>query len=160
MAVTTTHMNGTRTRSGSVPVQSAQLPPRSCDTMTRHDEQDGLVAIGADDPLSKKIGEPALQFTRVEVPNNAIESSEERSAVESKSEFLVLPGTNVTLDSSNSTRPKAGGIAFPFKLNRNLTTGTDDASMVTLRSEAMSLEDERDSIELAKNSANLAPPRH
>jgi hypothetical protein len=45
---------------------------------------------------------------------------------------LVLPGTNVTLDSATATRPKAGGIAFPFSLGRSAEEGDVNASTVTL----------------------------
>lgn len=48
---------------------------------------------------------------------------------------LVLPGTNVTLDSPTATRPKADGIAFPFKLGRSPLNPSMNASMVTLKSE-------------------------
>ena len=49
-------------------------------------------------------------------------------------ESFVLPGTNVTLDSPDATRPKADGVAFPFKLGRSLAEGAH-ASTVTLQSE-------------------------
>lgn len=49
---------------------------------------------------------------------------------------LILPGTNVTLDSPTATRPKADGIAFPFKLGKSLGEAHANASMITLKSEA------------------------
>ena len=48
---------------------------------------------------------------------------------------LGLLGTNVILDSTDATRPKAGGIAFPFSLKRGKDDDTN-ASMVTLMSQA------------------------
>ena len=48
---------------------------------------------------------------------------------------LVLTGTNVTLDSPTATRPKADGIAFPFKLGRSLLDEGANASTLTLKSE-------------------------
>ena len=48
---------------------------------------------------------------------------------------LVLAGTNVTLDSPTATRPKADGVAFPFKLGRSLLADGANASTVTLKSE-------------------------
>ena len=47
---------------------------------------------------------------------------------------LILPGTNVTLDSPTATRPKADGIAFPFKLGKSQGSEHDNASMLTLKS--------------------------
>ena len=47
---------------------------------------------------------------------------------------LILPGTNVTLDSPEAKRPKADGIAFPFKLGADKSEGGPNASMVTLMS--------------------------
>jgi acetyl esterase/lipase len=55
---------------------------------------------------------------------------------------LHLPGTNVTLDSAVAKRPKADGIAFPFKLGA--AQGEDaaerNASMVTLTSRMAGVE--------------------
>ena len=48
---------------------------------------------------------------------------------------LILPGTNVTLDSATATRPKAGGIAFPFKLGHSLAEHGRNASVITLKSD-------------------------
>ena len=48
---------------------------------------------------------------------------------------LILPGTNVMLDSPTAVRPKAGGIAFPFKLGQSVLEHTRNASMVTLKSD-------------------------
>ena len=52
---------------------------------------------------------------------------------------LVLAGTNVTLDSPTATRPKADGIAFPFKLGHSLQEHGRNASMVTLKSDVAAL---------------------
>jgi hypothetical protein len=52
---------------------------------------------------------------------------------------LILPGTNVTLDSPMATRPKADGIAFPFKLGKSLLGHDRNASMITLKSNVTSL---------------------
>ena len=53
--------------------------------------------------------------------------------------MLILPGTNVTLDSLDATRPKADGIAFPFKLGRSLNHEAN-ASTVTLKSAILPLD--------------------
>jgi hypothetical protein len=51
---------------------------------------------------------------------------------------LVLQGTNVTLDSMDAKRPKADGIAFPFKLGRSLGDSLgDNASTMTLQSQTV-----------------------
>ena len=52
---------------------------------------------------------------------------------------LILPGTNVTLDSATAVRPKADGIAFPFKLGHSLMDQERNASMVTLKSNVAAL---------------------
>lgn len=41
----------------------------------------------------------------------------------------------MTLDSPQATRPKADGIAFPFKLGQSLAAGEANASTLTLNSE-------------------------
>ena len=67
---------------------------------------------------------------------------------------LVLPGSNITLDSPAATRPKADGIAFPFKLGRSLLAEAN-ASTITLKSATLPAEgfgiekedrDQRDSV--------------
>ena len=50
---------------------------------------------------------------------------------------LSLPGTNVTLDLPAATRPKADGVAFPFKLGRSLMSDGGNASTLTLKSETV-----------------------
>ena len=52
---------------------------------------------------------------------------------------LILPGTNVTLDSATAVRPKADGITFPFKLGHSLMDQERNASMVTLKSNVAAL---------------------
>ena len=43
------------------------------------------------------------------------------------------------LDSSTATRPKAGGIAFPFKLGHSLADHGRNASLITLKSDITAL---------------------
>jgi len=48
-------------------------------------------------------------------------------------EVLILPGTNVTLDSPQATRPKADGVSFPFKLGQHVgINGHEDANASTM----------------------------
>ena len=98
-------------------------------------------------PLSKQINDPAPVFAPVVSSGDSTRdlACDGDPGNAQTNDLLVLPGTNVTLDSSTATRPKADGIAFPFKLKRSLLPNNnmaDTASVMTLRSEAVSLEDE------------------
>ena len=71
----------------------------------------------------------SLAFVPVSPPKKSNDSGDEPEPP-----TLILPGTNVTLDSPQATRPKADGIAFPFKLGHNIGGGSVNASMITLNS--------------------------
>ena len=104
------------------------------------------------DPVDEDTSAAELLRRRTKSVANAIDQNPlspsfvpqgpKQSSPENGEPTLVLPGTNVTLDSPTATRPKADGVAFPFKLGQSPLNQNMNPSMVTLKSEYLATPNE------------------